>query len=40
MSVENIVIFNRARMPSAAQWQQAIAAAGFSLRIDATFDPV
>jgi hypothetical protein len=40
MSVENIVIFNRARMPSAAQWQQALAAAGFSLRIQATFDPL
>jgi len=39
MSVENIVIFNRARMPSAAQWQQAIAAAGFTLRIDGAFDP-
>jgi hypothetical protein len=40
MSVENIVIFNRARMPSAAQWQQAMAAAGFSLRIQGTFDPL
>ena len=40
MSVENIVIFNRVRMPSAVQWQQAIAAAGFSLRIDAAFDPI
>jgi hypothetical protein len=40
MSIENIVIFNRARMPSPAQWQQAIAAAGFGLRIDRAFDPL
>src|SRR3954452_12122416 len=38
MSVENIVICARARMPSLAQWQQAIRAAGFGLRIDAAFD--
>jgi len=38
MSVENIVICTRARMPSPAQWQQAIRAAGFTLRIDGAFD--
>ena len=40
MSVENIVICSRARMPSPAHWQQAIAAAGFALRIDRAFDPL
>jgi hypothetical protein len=39
MSVENIVIFSRARMPTAAQWQQAIAAGGFALRLDPACDP-
>jgi hypothetical protein len=38
MSVENIVICTRARMPDAAQWQQAIAAAGFALRLPGAVD--
>lgn len=38
MSVENIVICSRARMPSPARWQQAISEAGFPLRLPAEFD--
>src|SRR5690242_692410 len=40
MSVENIVICNRARMPDPEQWQAAIAAAGFELRLATAFDPL
>src|SRR5689334_18949095 len=40
MSVENIVICNRARLPDPAQWQRAIDAAGFTVRIDLAFDPL
>ena len=39
MSVENIVIFRRARMPTRLQWQRALATAGFALRLDARFEP-
>jgi hypothetical protein len=40
MSVENIVICSRARMPDPGEWQAAIAAAGFELRLASRFDPL
>jgi hypothetical protein len=39
MSVDLIVYFRRAAMPSPAAWRQAILAAGFPVELDDDFDP-
>lgn len=39
MSIETRVIFERARLPTAAEWADAIVQAGYPLELDREFDP-